>query len=272
VAPPVARAAPAGTIASLLNPVPRPPKEPAFPSAGNGETAAAPAVKSMSEQIAASIATSRAAKPEQGATKMAAITASGEIAGGVDAPVARSEGAAPADGKKKRRGRRKNKKSEKATAPVAAAPIRVAAPPRKTTPLSDVRKKPDAEAKKGSKGAFFFTVLLLAGAGVGGQYAVNEGLITPPWAEPAVTVDDCVQGAQTLGSLAVGEEIDVKRVSCEQPGAQLVVAQVDSEDQCPAGVDGVVNTKENIFCVATAADGVDSPETADAADAADIDQ
>ncbi len=257
VPPPVARAAPAGTIASLLNPAPRPPKEPAFPTAGNGESAAVPAVKSMSEQIAASIAATRAAKPAQGATKMASITASGEIAGGANAPVARSDSAAPADGKKKkRRGRRKNKKNEKTTAP--AAPVRVAAPQRKATPLSEVRKKPDAETKKGAKGAFFFTVLIVAGAGVGGQYAVNEGVITPPWAEPAVTVDDCVQGAQTLGSLAVGEEIDVKRVSCEQPGAQLVVAQVDSEDQCPVGVDGVVNTDENLFCVAAATDDADT--------------
>ncbi len=258
--PPVPRSAPAGTIAALLNPAPLPPKEPAFPSAGNGETAAAPAVRSMSEQIAASIAATRATKPAQGATKMAAITASGEIAGGANAPAARSDSAAPADEKKKRRGRRKHKKNEKKTAPAAAAPSRVAAPPRKATPLSEVRKKPDAETKKGAKGAFFFTVLVLAAAGVGGQYAVNEGLITPPWAEPAVTVDDCVQGAQTLGSLAVGEEIDVTRVSCDQPGAQLVVAQVDSEDQCPAGVDGVVNTNENLLCVASATEDADTAD------------
>jgi hypothetical protein len=186
---------------------------------------------------------------------MAAITASGKITGGVNAPEARATVAEPTDDSKRRLGRRKKARKAPDQAQAAAAMPRPAkavsvVAPTPSVPLSEVRKQQHTEAKKAGKGAFLLTALLLVGAGVGGQYAVNEGLVTPPWAEPAVAVDDCVQGEQTLGSLAAGEEIDVARVSCDQPGAQPVVAQVDTEDQCPPDVDGVVSTGKNLFCVA----------------------
>jgi hypothetical protein len=211
-------------------------------------------VKSMSEKIAASMAARSAARPAQKATKMAAITATGEIAGGANSTAAADSGVQGAETPKGRRGRRR-KKEAKATGSRAGVARR--AETKRAIPASQARAKPDKEKKKGAKAAFFFTTLLVVGAGVGGQYAVNEGLITPPWAEPAIVVDDCVQGAEPLGSLAADTEISVEKVSCDLPQAQTVIAEVDDETQCPAEADGVVSAGSSLFCVAGVLDDTD---------------